>query len=321
MSTLITGADGFVGRALRGYWRGRGVAFVGMVRAIGADAAHPEELVAVGDYATAPWSTLLRDVETIVHLAGRAHVLHDEPDAEGAYGQANAEVTRLLARAAFAAKVRRVVFASSVKVNGEGRDNRSYDEDDVPAPEGAYGRSKWEAEQALREAAGEARREATILRLPLVYGPGVKGNFLSLMRRIDRGHPLPVGAIDNRRSFLFVGNLSSAIELAATHAAAANRTYFVTDGEPVATPELCRRLAAALGVRARLVSVPGALLRGLGVLAGQQRTVERVTGSLMVVDDRIRRELGWTPPYDMDAGLRQTALWWRTIDRHTRDRA
>lgn len=308
---LLTGAGGFIGQALRTHWRERGVPFVGAVRAVDADDAHAEELIALGDFAGADWARALVGVDTIVHLAARTHVLQEHsPDPEAAFARANVEVTRQLAQAAAAAGVRRFVFASSVKVNGEATPRQhAFTAHDAAAPEDAYGRSKWAAEQQLTTIARASTLEAVILRLPLVYGPGVKGNFLSLLRGIARERPLPLASIDNRRSLLYVGNLVSAVDIACQHRAAAGHTYLLADSEAVATPELCRGIAAALGVRTHLFGCPVVVLRALGVLTGRRGAIARLTGSLLVDASDFGRDFDWHPPISMQEGLAETARW------------
>jgi nucleoside-diphosphate-sugar epimerase len=310
---LLTGAGGFIGYALRAHWRGSGVPFVGVVRDVDPGDVHSDELIALGDLAGADWPRALVGIDTVVHLAARTHVLHEHhPDPEAAFRLANVEVTRQLAQAAVTAGVRRLVFASSVKVNGEATPrNRAFTERDAVAPEDAYGRSKWAAEQQLAAIAHGSPLEVVILRLPLVYGPGVKGNFLSLLRWIASERPLPLASIDNRRSLLYLGNLVSAIDVACQNPAAAGKTYLLTDADPVSTPELCRRIAAALGVAARVFGCPVVVLHALGALVGKHAAIARLTGSLAVDAGAIGDELGWTPPHSMHEGLAATARWFR----------
>lgn len=259
------------------------------------------------------WGAALSGVDTVVHLAARVHVTDETAaDPMAAFRQVNVLGTERLARSAAAAGVRRLVFLSSVKVNGEGTRGRAYTEGDAPAPEDGYARSKWEAERGLARIADETGLEVVVLRPPLVYGPGVKANFLALMRAIDRGLPLPLGAIDNRRSLLFVGNLADAVVRCIGHPGAAGKTFLLRDGEDVSTPELIRRLARALERPARLFPFPPALLKLAAGLAGRREAADRLLGSLTVDDSRIRRELGWAPPHGLDQGLRITAAWYRS---------
>ena len=221
------------------------------------------------------------------------------------YRATNTEATLNLARQASQAGVKRFVFISTIKVNGEGRDT-AYRETDVPVPEDAYAISKWEAEQGLQQIARETGLEVVILRPPLVYGPGVKANFLRLMKTIQRGWPLPLGAIRNRRSLLYLGNFVDAIRLCVEHPAAAGQTFLLDDGQAVSTPELIRAVARAMGRPARLLAVPVGVLAFMGALLGKRAAVARLTGSLHVDSSAIRSRLGWTPPYSMEAGLAAT---------------
>ena len=263
---------------------------------------------------TTEWEEALSGVDSIVHLAARVHMLRDDtPDPLNAYREVNVEGTGRLAQAAASAGVRRLVFLSSVKAMAEHSGARPLIEDDPPCPADPYGISKREAEEALEQIAEQSGLETVILRPPLVYGPGVKGNFLTLLRLCDKGLPLPLGAVQNRRSLIFVGNLTSAIHNALTRPEAAGRTYLVADGEDVSTPELIRRLAQALGRKARLLAVPPAWLRTGGRLVGRAEEVERALSSLAVDAARIRNELNWTPPVTLDEGLRRTAEWYLTL--------
>jgi nucleoside-diphosphate-sugar epimerase len=308
-TVLVTGANGFIGRALCDVLAasGRRVRKAVRIRVPGLPDA-----VAVDDIGPdTDWRTALEGVSGVVHLAARTHVLREtatNPLAE--YRNINVAGTECLARSAAAGGVRRLVFVSSVKVNGERTGERPYSEDDTPRPEDAYGVSKWEAEQALFRIAAETGLEVVVLRPPLVYGPGVKGNFLRLMHLVARGAPLPFGAVDNRRSFIYSGNLTSATITALDAPRAAGRTYLVSDGEDVSTPDLMRRLARALGAKPRLLSLPLAALGLAAMLAGKRAEFARLTGSLQVDSSRLRRELGWQPPFTLAHGLELTAKWY-----------
>jgi len=310
---LVTGASGFVGRHLCSVLRRRGDVVREALRAApGNEPASPDRVV-IGDLGPeTDWSAAVQNVSAVVHLAARVHVMDDRAaDPLEAFRRVNVRGTETLARAAARAGATRFVFVSSVKVNGEATSDRPYSESDTPAPVDAYGQSKWEAEQRLARVAAETGMPVTILRPPLVYGPEVKANFLQLLRAIDRGIPLPLASIHNRRSLIHVGNFVDAIHAALTHPAAANRTYLVSDGDDVSTPELVRRIAEALGRSPRLLPCPPALLRALGVLAGRSDQVARLTDSLELNIDRIRSELGWRPPFSMRDGLAETARWYR----------
>lgn len=311
-TVLVTGATGFVGRAcvtklcLAGHPVRRSLQRAS-VRASGA------EDVVVGDLSVAPdWSAALRGVDTVVHLAARVHVMREkQPDALPAFRAANVEATRQLAERAAQTGVRRIVFLSSVKVNGEATSGRAFTEEDPPHPEDPYGISKREAEDALRDIATRTGLEVVILRPPLVYGPGVKANFLRMLRWVDRGIPLPFASVTNRRSLVYVGNLADAIVKCLEHPAAAGETFLVDDGEPVSTAQLLREIGAALDHPARLLPVPPALLRVAATLIGRGDDAARLLGDLVLDGSHLRCTLGWQPPYTRQEGLAATAAWFR----------
>jgi UDP-N-acetyl-alpha-D-quinovosamine dehydrogenase len=310
MSTvLVTGANGFIGRALCQALAANGRDVRRAVRRL--DSA-PGGAIAVGDIGPdTDWSAALEAVDCIVHLAARTHVLRETaPDSLAAYRRTNVAGTERLARAAAARGVRRLVYLSSVKVIGERTGERPYTEEDVVRPEDPYGVSKAEAERALAAIAKETGLPITILRPPLVYGPGVKGNFLRLLRLVARGVPLPLGAIDNRRSFIYLGNLVDAIVQVLDAPPAAGKTYLAADGEDLSTPGLVRALASALGVKPRLVPFPLAPLKLAAALAGRRAEFARLADSLQVDSTRIRRELDWRPPYTLAQGLEHTGQWY-----------
>lgn len=303
MKILVSGANGFVGRALCVHLRTHGY---GVVPAVRRASGIETELV-IGDInSKTDWKAALAGCDAVVHLAARVHVMDDiAQDPLKLYRATNTEAALNFARQAAQAGVNRFVFISSIKVNGEGGDE-PYRETDVPAPEDAYAISKWEAEQGLHRIARETGLEVVILRPPLVYGPGVKANFLRLLQTVRRGWPLPLGAIHNRRSLLYLGNFVDAIRLCAEHPAAAGQTYLLDDGEAVSTPDLIRAVARALGLPARLLAVPVSVLELAGALLGKRAAVARLTGSLWVDSSAIRSQLGWTPPYSMAEGLAVT---------------
>lgn len=314
MKVLVTGATGFVGRALCSQLARRGHEVRGSARAIARDAVPAGvTMVAVGAAGpTTDWTPAVEGVDAVVHLAGRVHILEDTAaDALAEYRRANVEGTRSLASAALRAGARRLVFLSSAKVHGE-RSVRPFTELDAPHPEDAYAVSKLEAEEALKEVLAGGRTEWTILRPPLVYGPGVRANFLRLLRTVARGVPLPLAGIDNRRSLIYLGNLMDAIEGCLDEEGAGGRTWLVSDGEDLSTPELVRRLARALNRPAWLVPVPVRLLRLAGALSGKAGAVDRLVDSLQVDATAIRSALHWKPRYSVDQGLLETALWFRT---------
>jgi len=310
---LVTGATGFVGRALVQHLAAAG-AWVRLATrqppaSLPAGAA---EAVSVGEIGPATqWQAALEGVEQVVHLAARVHVMDDRAaDPLAAFRQVNRDGTRRLAESAAAAGVTRLVFASSLKAMAEGGREQPWREDEAAAPGSPYGLSKWEAEQALQEIGQRTGLETVVLRPPLVYGPEVKGNFLSLLRLCQRGLPLPLAAVTNRRSMVFRENLVSALALLLEHPAAAGRTFLIHDGDPWSTPELIRRLAAALGRPAPLVPVPPALLAAAAWALGRHEQWQRL-GQSLTVDDRALRALGWQPPFTPDQGLSATATWFR----------
>jgi nucleoside-diphosphate-sugar epimerase len=263
-------------------------------------------------------------VTTVVHLAARVHVMRDrsaDPLAE--FRRENVEATRRLMQAAAIAGVRRVLFVSSVKAVGESSE-RPWTDDVTPAPRDPYGQSKLEAEHVVRTIADAAGVDAPILRLPLVYGPGMRANMLRLFQLVDRGVPLPVGAVRNRRSLLYVENVAAAILAALRSPAASRETFFVSDGEDVSTPELVERVARALDRRARLLPIAPKLFRYVGrvgdalsaVLPFPVTTaaVDRLLGSLAVDSTRLRLVTGFAPPVSLDEGLRRTAAWYRATN-------
>lgn len=311
---LVTGASGFVGRhvcealAASGTpLRMLGRSDAGLRPPAGAEVALATDLADRAVVAEA-----LRGCGAVVHLAARVHVMKDRAaDPLTEFRKVNLDGTVQLARAAVQSGVRRLVFASSVKVNGESTPpGTQFRVGDVAEPQDPYGRSKHEAEEALRVIAAETGIEVVIVRPPLVYGPGVRANFLRLMQLVDRGIPLPLGAIRNRRDLVFVRNLADALCACAAHPQAPGQTYFVTDGAAVSTPELVRGIATALGRPARLLPVPPALLRAGGAVLGKGPAVGRLLGSLEVDGGHIRQTLGWTAPWTMEAGLAETARWY-----------
>jgi len=311
---LVTGANGFVGKAVCAELLRQRQSVRAAVRSANKP-VDDAEVVAVGaiDGGT-DWSAALGDIDAVIHLAARVHVMKDsaaDPLAE--FLKVNLLGTANLAQQAAHAGVKRLVYASSVKVNGEEtRGRQSYTEQDIPAPQDPYGISKWQAEQALRRIAQESGLEVAIVRPPLVYGPGVKGNFISLLAAIDKGIPLPLAGARNARSLVYVGNLADALIACATRPAAAGQTYLVSDGEDVSTALLVEKIARALGRISRSFYFPPALLRAVATLLGRAAQMDRLFGSLRVSDQKIRGDLAWVPPYSMEQGLRATADWYRS---------
>ncbi len=298
---LVTGANGFIGTALCGALCHTEHVVRRAVRH--HTGPHAPDIVAVGNVGSnTNWSAALEGIDVILHLAGRAHVMRaDASDvARRAYYMTNAEGTECLARAALIAGVRRLVFVSTIKVNGEQTSARAFTENDPPAPEDDYGRSKWEAEQRLAGVARGTGLETVVVRPPLVYGPGVKGNILRLMKLIDRRLPLPLGGIDNQRSLIGLSNMAQALIACIEHPEAAGETFLISDGEDLSTPDLVRALAHALRRPARLLPVPGALLGGIANATGFA-ALKRLTGSLRVDSTHIQTRIGWRPTTSVEA--------------------
>jgi nucleoside-diphosphate-sugar epimerase len=288
---LVTGATGFLGKALCPLLTAQGMP------------VRPAGRGETGDIGPqTDWRRLVDGVDTVIHLAARAHIMRDraaDPLAE--FQRVNTAATASLARAAADAGVKRFVFISTVKVQGETSDH-ALTAGDPAAPRDPYAISKWQAEQGLADHAGAF--DLVVLRPPLVYGPGVRGNFLTLLRAVDRGWPLPFGRIDNRRSLIHRGNLADAIRAALS---VPPGVYLPSDREDLSTPGMIRRLADALGRRARLIDSPPGLLRIGATLAGRGAALDRLAGSLTV--DGVLP--GWTPPHTVAEGFAETARWYR----------
>lgn len=313
MRFFISGASGFVGKRLCAELMRRGHAARAVIRSANTFVIDNIELVIVPSISDeTDWADMLRDVDVIIHLAARVHVMHDatsNPLEE--YRRVNVAGTEHLARSAAATGVKRLVYVSSIKVNGEATyGDKIFTEAEKSAPEDPYSVSKYEAEQALQRVAQETSLEIVIVRPPLVYGPGVKGNFAQMLKVLAKGIPLPLASVTNLRSLVYVENLVDALILCATHPAAAGQTYLVSDGEDISTSDLLRQLGAALGHSARLFPCPPALLKLAGRLIGKLNQVERLLGSLQVDSGKIRRELNWIPPSTLEQGLQATADWY-----------
>lgn len=302
----VTGASGFVGRALCQALADQGVPFRALVRS--PDTHLPQARV-IGDIgADTDWAAALQGVSCIVHCAARVHVMQDtEADPLAAFRRVNVEGTRHLAHSAAQAGVRRLVFLSSLKVLGEQTaPGLRFNSLTPPAPEDAYGRSKWEAEQALWAVSKLTDLEVVVVRPPLVHGPGVKANFLRLMQAVARGLPLPFGQVHNQRSLLALGNLTDLLQLCTRHPDAPGQTFLASDDQDVSTPDLVRELAAAMGRQPRLLPVPVSWLRWAGRLTGRLHQIERLIGSLQVDIGHTREVLDWSPRLTLQQGLRLT---------------
>jgi nucleoside-diphosphate-sugar epimerase len=320
---LVTGADGFVGKAVcrrlleSGCTPRAGLWTAQLWPVLQAAAPGVSDFAVIGDLGANPnLSAALKDVAVVVHLAARVHVMQDNAaDPLHEFRRVNVAGTAALARAAAALDVRRLVFVSTAKVNGESTSGRAFAEEDPPAPQDPYAVSKWEAEEALRAVAEETGLEVVIVRPPLVYGPGVRANFLRLMRLVARGLPLLLPDTKNRRSLIGVENLADCLVRCVNHSGAANETFMVSDGEDVSTRELIARLARALGRSARFLPVPEFAVRLAARLVGKEAAVDRLLGSLVIDSGKARQRLGWKPPVTLDSGLAATARWYLESSR------
>jgi nucleoside-diphosphate-sugar epimerase len=308
-SIAVTGATGFIGEALVNEMaQGTRFAVVALSR------SRPHTLVANARYLTVEgptetteWQSVLAGVDVLVHTAARVHVKREVgTDALAEFRRVNVEGTLNLAGQAASAGVKRFVFISSVGVHGgESRPGRPFRTGDDPAPNSAYAQSKWETEQGLRVLEEKSAMEVVVVRPPPVYGRGAPGNFGRLMRCVQRGTTLPLGAVDNMRSFVGLDNLVDLLVRCVDHPNAAGQTFLVSDGEDLSTPELVRRLARAAGRRARLLPVPPQFMRMAGRLAGRGGDVDRLLASLQVDIGNTRAMLDWSPPVSVNEGLRR----------------
>lgn len=307
---LVTGAAGFIGRELCVSFKRAGYAVRAALRSRRTACDDAAEDVVVGDInATTDWQVALSDVDVVVHAAARAHVSNSGSGTE-LFFETNARGTERLALSAKAAGVRRLIYLSSVKVNGEATRARPYSSSDAPAPQDDYAVSKWVGERHVLELAASSQVQVAIVRAPLVYGCGVKANFLRLLQWVDKQRPLPFGAIDNKRSLVSLWNLCDLLVNLSHGSQPPNRVWMVSDGEDMSTPELIRRIGAIMGRHVRMLPVPVSVLRVLGRLAGRTAEVNRLCGSLAVDMDETRARLHWNPPITFDEGIARTVEWY-----------
>lgn len=309
MKIIVTGASGFIGRAVCEQLASGEFDVVPVVRSADKAASGSKYVVVPDIGPDTPWQEILGGADLVIHTAARVHVVKDAAaDQLDAFRRINVAGTLNLARQASRAGVKRFIFLSSIKVNGDNTNpGRPFRADDSPKPGDAYGRSKYEAEVGLQQLTVASDMDLVVIRPPLVYGPGVKANFLTMMRWIQKGLPVPFANVENRRSLVALDNLVDLIMTCCLRPAAANQVFLVSDGEDVSTTELLRRIGVALRKPARFFPLPPALIRTLAAVAGKQGQVARLLGSLQVDMDQTRERLGWTPVVSMGAALEETA--------------
>ena len=311
MNFLITGATGFVGSALCQQLEQSKHTAYGVIRT--PDAVLPSSVkpILVSSIADLIDQPILSEIDVLIHLAARVHQMKDTAiDPLSEFRAVNTEATKDLAIAATAAGVKRFIYLSSIKVNGDGQ-SEPYTELSRPQPTDPYGISKWEAECALKTVADETGLEVVILRPPLVYGAGVRANFLNLMKLVQKGVPLPLGAVQNQRSLVYIGNLVDAIAVCATHPNAAGQTFLISDNTDISTPELIRNLAKSMDKPVRLLPISPVLLTILAQIFGKTATVDRLLNSLTIDSSKIRQTLDWYPLFSLQQGLDHTARWFQ----------
>jgi nucleoside-diphosphate-sugar epimerase len=313
MNILVTGATGFVGSPLCDRLIAQKKSVSATIRNVSDKEKLPDEItpILINSLSDALPTEQLANTEVVIYLAARVHQMGDNsPNALDAYREINTKAAISLAKQAAENGVRRFIYLSSIKVNGEGL-THPYSEKDTPNPVDPYGQSKWEAEKGLLKLAQETGLEVVVIRPPLIYGANVKANFLQLLKTINKSIPLPFGAINNARSLLYVGNLVDAMITCLDHPNAKNQTFIVSDGEDLSTTGLIRRLGKSVGKSPLLLPVPPNLLRLATKLLGKSDIGDRLLGSLQVDSNKIRQTLDWKPPYTVDQGLQATADWFK----------
>ena len=308
MKILVTGANGFIGTQLSKTLANSGHEVRNTARSFAPNSPTTRELIICDLESADNLDHLTTGCDAIVHLAGRAHVMSDDPaTSESLYLSANVDVTKKLAQSASRTGVKRMILMSSVKVNGESTTiDTPFTSQDAPNPQDPYGRSKTQAEQALWDVASTSELEGIVIRPPLVYGPGVRANFASLIGIVNRGIPLPLGSINNKRSFVSIDNLIDCIATALQSSNAAGQTLMVSDGNDLTTPELIRSIASALRKSPKLFPFPSALLKLAATTAGKRGAYDRLCGSLTVDIALTKQKLSWTPPFTVQDSLQRT---------------
>lgn len=305
---LVTGANGFIGHNLCAALKEKGYFVRGAVRGKTHDVYMADEYIKVGDInESTDWQQALVEVDTVIHLAARVHVISDLSDTSTEiFRKINVRGTERLVLSAAKAGVRRFIFISSIGVNGDSSKNKIFTEDSIPSPVGAYAVSKWEAEKVLNKIGESTGMEIVILRPPLIYGPGVKANFKNLIKLASSGMPLPFKKINNLRSFLYIGNLIDIIDTCIKHQMAIGETFIISDGQDVSTPDLIKMISCAMGKKSSLFYLNPGILKVLCKIVGLETELRKLTGSLLVDSSKIRNLLGWKPPFTMEEGLRDT---------------
>ena len=313
MKILVTGVSGFVGQSLIRELKLKNIRFVGIVRELSL--SNLDGMIEVSDFSIPNiWQKPLANCDVVIHLAARVHVMREVTESPlMAFLDINLKGTLSLAEAAAKAGVKRFIYVSSIKVNGESTTNKKFIETDIPNPLNPYAISKWEAEKALRKIEQETGMELVILRPPLIYGPRVKANFASLLKLVDKGLPLPLLGINNKRSLIFLDNFVDAIITCVMHPNAAGKTYLVSDGEDVSMAQLVKKIAVSLNRPSYLFYFPLIVIRLIAKLIGKTSSINRVTESLVIDSSKIRKELDWRPPFTIDQGLKITADAYRKI--------
>ena len=307
---LVTGANGFVGLNIYKHLIKLNYSVKGIIRNLDNTLINCDsKYISVGNIdAETNWDNALEGIDCIIHCAGKAHAMNKEVELD-IYRKVNRDGTKHLAEQAVKAKIKRFIFLSSVKVNGESTGNsdgpKIFTNDDMPNPQDNYAISKFEAEKALWEVASKTGLEVVVIRLPLVYGHGAKGNLARLIKIIYSKIPLPLGGIQNKRSLIGIDNLVDILARFIEHPNAAGKTFLVSDGEDLSTPELIRLLASTMGQSAKLFTVPTFLLKFLGFVIGKQKEIDRLTDSLQIDSSHVREILNWTPPVSVEEGIRK----------------
>lgn len=311
---LVTGATGFIAASVFNTLSTRGSLVRGTVRKIGSvSLAAGQQCRAIEEIdGRTDWTSALEDVDCVIHCAARTQFVYETgEDSLSAYRSVNVNGTKRLAEQAAAAGLRRLVYLSSIKVNGEQTVlGAPFLFSDAPAPEDPYGVSKWEAEQALWAVSAQTGLEVVVVRPPLVYGPGVKGNLLRLLRWVARDVPLPLGVVHNQRSLVGLSNLVDLLLRCAEHPAAAGQTFLASDGQDLSTSQLIRLMAEGMNRPARLLPIPVALLQAGGSLVNKRHEIDRLVCSLQVDSGYTQAQLGWTPPVSVEDGVREMAQWY-----------